>query len=244
MNRVPVQVGQYIVHIRSITTSKKQPIILVHGLGVSGDYYIKYAAAMSEYYDVYIIDLPGYGKTPKPPEPLTVDELSEVLRTYVVESSIKNSILVGQSMGCQVVVRTAATSPKLFEKIILLAPTVNKAERTIAHQAFRLWQDTFHEKISANVVVFLNYARMGVKRFIITTKYMVDDHIEETLANLAIPVFIVTGSKDKIAPTAWGSYLANIAPQGQTIVLQDAPHLLQYDKPISLTNITRKFIES
>jgi len=227
-----------------MTSNKNTSIILVHGLGVSGDYYIKYAQKLAPYYDVYIIDLPGYGKTPKPSAPLNVAQLAQVLQTYLSTTGLVNMVIVGQSMGCQIVAHTIKLSPSLFSKALLLAPTVNSKERTVFMQALRLWQDTFRETIKVNSIVFINYARMGMRRFLVTSKYMVDDHIEDTVSDISLPILYVSGSRDVIAPTLWTTYLAGITKKGSSIEINAAPHLLQYQKPDELVSITREFIEA
>ncbi|MDB5167686.1 MAG: alpha/beta hydrolase [Candidatus Saccharibacteria bacterium] len=243
MERVSVKVGPYIVHLRTLISGNKTQILLVHGLGVSGDYYIKYAEKLAPYYDVYIIDLPGYGKTPKPPKPLTILELSDVVLKYISNSEIKECIIVGQSMGCQIVAHVIVGSPHLFSRAILLAPTTNKKERGLFIQGFRLWQDTFHEKLSVTFIVFTNYIRMGLRRFLVTSRYMIEDHIEDVLKLVKIPVLIVYGSKDKIAPREWGEFLASITYKGAAIEMRPAPHLLHYQKPDELVKITRRFTD-
>jgi len=243
MERVPFVVGNDTVHVRSIVSGKPS-VILVHGLGVSGDYYLKFTKELASHYDVYIIDLPGYGKTPKPKKPLTIVQLSDVLRQYILASGITGSVIMGQSMGCQVVAHTVVASPDLFKKVILLAPTVNNKERTVLAQGFRLFQDTFHESLATNLIVFVNYARMGVRRFLITSKFMVDDHIEDVVSKINLPILFVTGARDKIVPKAWIDHLAAITSTGHSAILANAPHLLQQEKPAALLTMTRDFIES
>ena len=241
MERIPMKIGSHVIHLRKLVSGYKPAIVLVHGLGVSGDYYIKYAEELKSYFDVYIVDLPGYGKTPKPAKPLTIQELADVVTSFINESYISNSIIVGQSMGCQIVSHAAAKAPLLFSKVMLLAPTSNSKERTLFLQGFRLWQDTFHESLKVNFIVFTNYARMGLRRFLITSRYMVEDHIEETVKKIKLPILIVSGSKDKIAPKEWAEFLASTAPDGKVVEIVSAPHLLQYQKPKELVRITLEF---
>lgn len=243
MERIPVKVGSYVIHVRKLTSDHKTSVILIHGLGVSGDYYVQYAKKLAHHYDVYIVDLPGYGKTPKPTRPLDITALSKVVVKYVSKSNIKNIVIVGQSMGCQIVARAITTAPGLFHKAILLAPTVNDAERTLPLQSFRLLQDTFHEPKSAKLIVLKNYVHMGLRRFLITSKYMIDDHIENVINKSEIPVLMVSGEKDKIVPAKWVQHLARITPHAESIEVPGAPHLLQYDKPAVLFKITREFID-
>jgi pimeloyl-ACP methyl ester carboxylesterase len=244
MDKILIQTGTHSIHLRSIIKGKRQSVLLIHGLGVSGDYYTTYATKLAEFYNVYIIDLPGYGSTPKPKKPLTIRELSQVVLAYVEMSSIDDFVIVGQSMGCQIIAHAIAEKPHLFKKALFLAPTVNRNEKTLIMQSLRLFQDTFHEKIRVNAVVFSNYARMGVVRFLITAKDMVQDSLEQTITRVPIPVLVVNGSKDNIAPRLWCQYLAGCAIQGTSVEIPSAPHLLQCDKPDELVTITREFIDA
>lgn len=243
MKRKPIQVNEHIIHLRAITSDKPTSILLVHGLGISGDYYIPFAKELAAYYNVYIIDLPGYGKTPKPSKALDITQLSTVLLQFVAQLHVHNLIVSGQSMGCQIVAHAITQQPDTFKKAILLAPTVNKKERTVSLQGIRLFQDTFHEPMSANILVFTNYARMGVSRFLKTACFMVNDHIEDTLKKNTIPVLLLRGENDKIVPKEWASFLASNSPYSTSSELPNAPHLLHYAQPKSLTNICRAFIE-
>jgi len=209
---------------------------------MSGDYYIPFAEKLARHYDVYVVDLPGYGRTPKPNKPLTIIELSDVLHEYVRVWDLKNVVLIGQSMGCQIVAHTLRSAPKLFLSGILLAPTVNKHERSLVKQGYRLLQDFFFESIKANGIVIHNYLRMGPIRYFITTKYMVNDHIEQTLQYMTVPLLLVSGSNDRIAPTAWVKELSATPLNGSFREMNSAPHLMQYQKPIELVAIVRQYL--
>ncbi|MDB5187266.1 MAG: alpha/beta hydrolase [Candidatus Saccharibacteria bacterium] len=216
----------------------------MHGLGVSGEYYLPFAEEVNDFYDVYIIDLPGYGNTPKPDQPLTIKELSIVLHAYIAQKKLSNVIVVGQSMGCQIIAHAVADNPTPFSKMILLAPTVNKNERRFFIQSFRLLQDALREPPSATLLVMRDYIRMGIRRYLFTTKNMIADHIEKTLAHCQIPVLIVYGKNDKIVPADWVNYLTKNNPNCTSVAVSNAPHLLHYKKPQELIEICRRFIEN
>ena len=243
MDKRSVAVGTYTIHVRSVGTPTKTTLVLVHGLGVSGDYYLQYADQLSADFDIHILDLPGYGKTPKPKAALTIRQLARVVEQYCILLGLDKPSLVGQSMGAQIVAHAAAQSPMLFRSIILIGPTSNKKERVLPMQAFRLAQDTFREKLKTNRIVFVNYLRMGMFRYLATAKDMVNDHLEVTLLRVPVPVLVVYGSEDPFVPKDWAEKLAAAAPLGSAIAVNGAPHLVQMDKPGELAAITRRFLQ-
>jgi pimeloyl-ACP methyl ester carboxylesterase len=221
--------GEYEIGIRSNTFDPdKTTIILVHGIGVSSRYYVPLAKLLSANFNVFAINLPGYGGTKKPSKPLNVVELADVTATFVRQRALSNVIVVGHSMGCQVVAQLSATYPQLVKKVILLSPTTNNKERTVFMQGIRLFQDIFLETPKVNFIIFSDYVRMGVLRYLKTSTYMVNHHIEDILANASVPYLIVRGEHDPIARREWVAHLASLSPAISTAEISGAPHAFQY----------------
>lgn len=230
------------LHVRSYNEPGAQAIIMVHGIGVSGTYYERFASVMAEHYTVYVPDLPGYGETPRPPEPLSIPELARLLRDYMHTAGIKRPVLIGHSMGCQIVAEAWRQEPGICSKLILLGPTVNPRERTLPMQAWRLLEDTFREPPSANLIVFRDYIHMGPVRYVRTSRNMIAHHIEETLQGCTMPVLLVRGERDKIVPRDWVETLAAVIPNSQTFEMPDQPHIVQFQHPERLGEVCRDFI--
>lgn len=55
------------------------PVVLVHGLVVSGLYMVPTAERLSHFYRVFVPDLPGFGKSDKPARAMNVTELADAL---------------------------------------------------------------------------------------------------------------------------------------------------------------------
>ena len=224
--------------------SSKKTILLIHGIGTSSDYYIPLMEEFDNDYNVYAIDLPGYGKTNKPAHALTIDELAEVAESFLESRQLTDVIAVGHSMGAQIVSSLNYLSPGRVQKAILLAPTVNKNERTIFMQSLRLAQDTLLEPPKVNAIIFLNYLRMGVVRFLKTSKYMVEAHLEEYLKDTTTPVLVILGQKDPIARKQWADYLTTISPTISTQIIAKAPHAFHYTHAKEVKDLCQVFIEN
>lgn len=52
---------------------------MVHGLVVSSRYMVPTAIRLAPYYHIYVLDLPGFGKSDKPSHVLNITELSDFL---------------------------------------------------------------------------------------------------------------------------------------------------------------------
>ncbi|MEO6529691.1 MAG: alpha/beta fold hydrolase, partial [Specibacter sp.] len=72
-----------------------------------------------------------FGDAPEPANALTMAAMGRVLIDFVEVEGLGKPVLVGHSMGTQVVAEAAAQRPELFPEIVLVAPTVNRHERTV-----------------------------------------------------------------------------------------------------------------
>ena len=239
------EVEGYMVGVRRNGSGPdKKTVVLIHGIGVSGVYFIPLARELAKRYTVIALDLPGYGKAPKPSEPLTIEQLASVTYTYLQKHDIFNPIMIGHSMGCQIIAHLTKETPAYIDKMILLAPTVNCKERSVLKQSLRLVQDTFFEGPAVGTVIFSDYARMGLSRYLQTSRWMVDDHIDETLAGNSISTLIVRGTNDYIVPHEWAAHLRAVSTYHALAEITDAPHALHYKYAKETAIVCQDFIEN
>lgn len=222
-----LQVSGHAVDVRGTFAPQRPPIVLVHGLGMSGEYFVPFADALAATHDVYALDLPGYGKTPNPERALTVSELGEVVAGVVRTLELDSPVVVGHSMGCQIVADTVARNPGLYAGYVLIGPTVDPGARSLLAQSSRLMRDTLREPPRNNLMVFRNYLRMGPLRYLHTVRHMLADRIEESVSRCSIPGLVVRGKSDPIASAEWARQLVDLAPNASLVEIPDAPHALQ-----------------
>jgi 2-hydroxy-6-oxonona-2,4-dienedioate hydrolase len=156
-------------------------VVLVHGLVVSGRYMVPAADLLAAHYRVYAPDLPGFGKSEKPPRVLNVAELSDSLVAWMERIGLKSAALVGNSFGCQIIVELALRHPERVERAVLQGPTVDPLGRGALRQIGRLLLDGVREPPSLLPIELLDYLDAGFRRSVRTFQYMLEDRIEEKL---------------------------------------------------------------
>jgi pimeloyl-ACP methyl ester carboxylesterase len=242
MEKERVNVGGYVVDVCQAGPLHATTIVLVHGIGVSSRYFLPLATALAQDYRVVLIDLPGYGQTPDPDHVLSLTELAEVVGEYIRTHHAAPVVAIGHSMGCQIVAHLTKQEPVTCSKLILLGPTVTKWERRRLVQASRLVQDIVQEPMRASATIFLDYLRMGVVRYMKTSRYMIEDRIEDTLAACQLPVLLVRGVRDSIVSIKWLNYLASQLPRAKVREIPDAPHAVQIKQAKRVARLVREFI--
>lgn len=230
------------VDVRRAGPDEGRPLVLVHGIGVSGDYFLPFARVLARQRPVVMLDLPGYGLTPTPPRPLDIPALAAAALEALARLGVTDRVLVGQSMGCQVVVDALAADPGGTAGYVLIGPTVDPDARNPLRIAARLALDMARETPANNLVVLQDYVRMGPLRYLATTAHMLADRIEEGIGACHMPGLVIRGGRDPIAPARWVSHLAALAPDAALAEVDGAAHNVQHTHPEELARACAPFL--
>jgi pimeloyl-[acyl-carrier protein] methyl ester esterase len=93
------------------------PVILVHGWGMHGGIWRKFAQQLSDDFQVICVDLPGHGNS----DPITPFTLSAVARQLAQQIPVKSACWVGWSLGANVVLELVRNFPAKVSSVVLMA---------------------------------------------------------------------------------------------------------------------------
>lgn len=218
------------------------PVILVHGLGMSSRYMIPLAKHLAPHLRVYAPDLPGFGLSDKPPRALTVRELADALAAWMHEVGVQRAAFVGNSLGCEVLVELALAYPQLVDRLVLQGPTPDPEARGIIRQIVGFFFIAPFERWSLAWVALADYARSGIRRYILTLRSMVDNCIGEKVLRVVQPTLVVWGTRDYIVPYEFVARLAGALPRGRLAVIPSVAHGINYSHPKAFTAVLLPFL--
>ena len=233
------------VHYRASINSPNDeefPVVLVHGLGVSSRYMIPTAVHLAPHRQVYAPDLPGFGRSQGRGHALNIEELADALYGWMEAVGIPRAVLLGNSIGCQVVVDLALRRPAAVERIVLVSPTVDTEARTVFRSFARLLLDVPRERLSLPFIALLDYLQAGLGRTAHTFGYALQDRVEEKLPFVAHPALIVRGSRDPIVSDRWAARVSELFPAGRLAILEGAAHAVNHNSPEALTELVLDFL--
>lgn len=222
--------------------SEQAPVVLVHGIGVSSRYLVPTGELLAEDRPVYAVDLPGFGRTPGPPQALDVHGLAGALRAFVREAVPGRPVLVANSFGCQVSVEVAARDPQLARALVLVGPTMDRRARTVPRQVVRWLANAPREPFSLGLILLLDYLQCGLRRPWRTFVAALADPVEDKVSDVTVPTLVIRGSNDPIASRRWVEELAAGLPDGQVHEVPGAAHTLNYSTPGPLVERVRDFL--
>ncbi|MET0714070.1 MAG: alpha/beta fold hydrolase [Mycetocola sp.] len=215
--------------------------VLVHGIGVSSRYFERLAEELKRYGTVFAVDLPGFGAAPRPPHQLTVEAGAALLAEFVRSEQLAGAVLVGHSMGSQFVVETAAVHPTGIGALVLAGPVVDERARMPWQQGMRLGRDMLRETPRANWIVATDYVRSGIRWYLTELPVMLGYRTEERLPLVSVPVLVLRGERDPIAPHGWSARLTETARDGRLVEVPGAAHVVQHTRARDVAGILADF---
>ncbi|MFI6423849.1 alpha/beta fold hydrolase [Promicromonospora sp. NPDC050880] len=220
-------------HVRG-PADPDRAVVLVHGVGSSARAYRRLGDRLVAHGAVHAVDLPGYGASPHLRRDVDIPEHAAAVARYVhehvLDAGLPAPVVVGHSMGAQVVGQLLADHPGVAGAGVLVGPTAEPGTRTIARQAMRLAADAVGEPPGTlGVLVVDALVRCSVPYYLGQLRHVVDHRLEQVLPRATVPVVVVRGERDPVAPPAWTARLAACAPSGRWSTVRGRHHAMDSD---------------
>lgn len=113
--------GHAIHYVRSGTAQhRRPPLLLIHGFGASTDHWRKTRQGLQEEFDVWAIDLLGFGQSAKPDLTYSGELWRDQIHAFVTTVIGQPAVLAGNSLGGYVSLCVAAEHPHSTAGVVLL----------------------------------------------------------------------------------------------------------------------------
>ena len=96
-----------------------EPLVLLHGNGEDGSYFLHQMEAFSREFLVYALDTRGHGRAPRGSAPFTISQFAEDLLAFLDEQGLKRVNLLGFSDGGNIALTFALRHPERVRRLVL-----------------------------------------------------------------------------------------------------------------------------
>jgi pimeloyl-ACP methyl ester carboxylesterase len=110
----------YYVHAGQSPNASRPPLLLVHGFGASTDHWRKTIEGLQDEFEIWAIDLLGFGRSGKPPLAYSGQLWRDQLHDFIQEVIGQPVVLAGNSLGGYVCLCVAAENPESARGLVLL----------------------------------------------------------------------------------------------------------------------------
>ena len=112
------QISSNLIHVQ-ISGKGKQAIVFIPGFASSGDVWNETKKLFENNYTCYVLTMPGFAGVPAD-SIATIDGWKQQIAKYIEDKKIKQSIIIGHSMGGLLAMDIASDYPDLIRKIIVV----------------------------------------------------------------------------------------------------------------------------
>jgi len=113
--------GQQVYYVKSgEKSSDRPPLLLIHGFGASTDHWRKNIIGLSNEFEVWAIDLLGFGRSAKPDWQYSGDLWRDQLHDFITEVIGQPAVLVGNSLGGYAALCVASQRPSSAAGLVLV----------------------------------------------------------------------------------------------------------------------------
>jgi pimeloyl-ACP methyl ester carboxylesterase len=216
--------------------------VLVHGIGVSSRYFHPLAAELSRSGRVFLVDLPGYGAAPNPRRDVTLADHAAVLAGFLRETDLRNPVIVGHSMGTQVVSLLAQRHPDVTDTVVMMAPTMVPSARSPWIAIGHLLNDGTREPLAVWGISVIDYVvRCGLPYLVRQMPHMLRDRMEDRVSAHGARTLVINGDRDPIVPSSWAAELAAAHPQAEFRQVS-GPHVIMHTDPVMIARHITDFV--
>ncbi len=220
--------GEVRARVSTIGADGDRAFVLVAGIGVASNYYENLAPGLGEFGPVHALDLPGFAGVPYPKRPMSIQRYAAVVGTVIDELGLVDPVLVGHSMGTQVVAELASQRPELTT-LVLIGPVTNPRERSLLKLAYRFLESSAHEPFRVAMLAIGAYLLCGFRWFSAVLPRMMRYRIEEVLPSIQAHTLLIRGEHDSLVPRSWLREMAGLLPRASTWEIEGAAQSVMYD---------------
>lgn len=237
--------GVDVFYRESVNPPDARVMTHLHGFGLSGRYLLPTAELLADEFHTLVPDLPGFGRSGKAGASLDIPDLAHAALSFLDDRGIDKTTLVGNSMGCPVIVEFAHLFPERIERAVLVSPAGGIHNQPLRRAVGQLAKDGGLEPMKMISVATPDYLRFGVpstfKMFRALTQYP----SLQRLLELRVPTLVVLGARDPLLPGP--ERIREVASQDENhvliVVMEGAAHAINFSHPDELAHIIRLFMD-
>ncbi len=217
--------------------NQKETVIILPGWGKTKDTFKRMINSLRNSYTVYLVDYPGFGKTPFPKKVLTMHDYVGLIITLLDKEQITNPYIIAHSFGGRIAILLTGLYNIKIRKLLLIDSAGIKPKMTIwkwlrlksykllqrlARVVPKKWRARYRKKIFKLFASSDYLALNALERE--TFKNIVNLDLTDYLENIKTETLILWGDKDTATPLSDGVLMKKKIRDSELIVFKNSTH--------------------
>ncbi len=222
------------IHLHYTRQGSGPPLLLLHGNGEDGGYFVRQTEYFSRHYTVYALDTRGHGRSPRGAGPFTMARFAQDLLDFMDEQKLERAHLLGFSDGGNIALTFALLHPERVDRLVLNGANLDpggvkpviQIPIVLGYRLASLFAGRSPEaRLHAEILgLMVNEPRIP----------------PEALKELRLPVLVIAGTRDMIRE-AHTRMIAGALPDSR-LVLIPGDHFIAARNPEAFNQAVEAFL--
>lgn len=221
----------------------ERPILMLHGLVVSGSYFQPVARYLEHRFRIFIPDLSGFGRS-STDRVYSLEQTVDLLDQWMAIHELDETVVVANSLGCQIATLLAVRYPHRVSRLVMVAPTMDPETNGPIGLVLRGVKDIPRERVGIWRIWIPDFLAFGPIRALKSLFQALSDPQLQRLPHVVQPMLGIAGEHDPICPVPWVHRYVDLAHNGETVVIPAGSHAMNYSSPEALARIIVELLDS
>ena len=236
-----------------------EPVLLLHGWGANIKLFDNLMSLLAAKYQVFALDMPGFGESMEPPAPWCVDDYTDFVLKFIEEQGIKKATLLGHSFGGRVIIKMLSRGSLPFEplRVILVDAAGIKPKRKLKNvikvrifkmskwvlalpPVKKLYPDALEQLRKKNGSADYNAASPLMRQCLVR---VVNEDLTHLLPNIKVPTLLVWGENDTDTPLKDGQLMEQLIPDAGLVTLKNVGHFSFLEQQFTFNRVIASFMK-
>ena len=237
------------VHLVERGARDAEPLLFVHGWGVSSAAFGEFLDRLAEHYRVVAPDLPGFGRSRAAGGAVSYEAYADVLAGVLDDLGIARAHVAGLSMGGGIALTFAARHPQRVRALVLMAPA-GCPEVSLARLAGNRMLEIAEQALSpahahGRALVARTFAANLLRHpasLLATMRMVASCNILEAAGRVTAPTLLLWGARDRTISPRLAPRFVERLPGATLHVMADSFHEMATVRPEDTAAIIHDFI--
>jgi pimeloyl-ACP methyl ester carboxylesterase len=244
----------YATNRQSWKEESRTKLIFIHGAGGDHRVWVYQAEYFRKEYGIYSLDLPGHGFS-RGTGSATIEEYAHFVKQFLTILGLKQSILVGHSMGGAIVQKVALDPIPHLKGIVLVGtgaklrvnPVLLEKFKNINEESAGLFcKYSFAENVEAELLDKAKEMIMNTPSTIFYNDFVACDNFDvlNEVSRISFPALIIGATQDQMTPLKYSQYLQQRIPHSHLSVIENAGHMMMMENPPQLNRAIEDWLKA
>jgi pimeloyl-ACP methyl ester carboxylesterase len=217
----------------------RRSLVCVHGLAGSSRWWRPVVPALSERFDVHLVELPRFRFLSR----VRPSDAAAWLARWLDDAGLHRPVLVGHSLGGLIAAQLAALDPERLHSLVLVDPAGMPTGRPLPLEPLALAHALTGVRPRFFRVLVADALRWGPDALLRGGLYALGTDVRLHLEAIHVPTLVVWGEDDVLTPRRLAEEWRDAIPGARLAVLPGAGHVPMVESPSAFVAALFDFLE-